>query len=137
MVSRPFEFAGMAEDGALEVAKLRPRFEAEFRRQQPSTRLVDLECVRMAAAAVESEHELAPETLAKRVLGDQPLKVRKHLAMARELELHLDTVLERGQPQLLEPRDLGLSERVVCNIQKGRPSPQSEGLFERRVGRFP
>ena len=57
--------------------------------------------------------------------------------MAAERQVGVDPVLERGQPQLLQPRRLGLRERFVAHVLVGRPAPQLERLAKarrRRVG---
>ena len=58
--------------------------------------------------------------------------------MAAEREIRLDAVLERRQPQLLQPRHLGLRERLVAHVLVRPPAPQPERLAEarRRRGGF-
>ena len=43
-------------------------------------------------------------------------------------ELALEPPLERGQPQLLEPRDLALRERLEREVRQRRPPPQRQRL---------
>ena len=94
-----------------------------------------LERVGLPVAPVEREHQLPAEPLAAPVLGDQRLELGDELAMAPEREVGLDAVLERRQPQLLQPRHLGLRERLVADVLVGVPAPQPERLAEARLRR--
>src|SRR5215204_5860817 len=48
--------------------------------------------------------------------------------VAAEREVGVDPVLERGEPLLLEPRDLRLRERLVAEVGERTPAPQRERL---------
>ena len=74
------------------------------------TSRIGLQRVGLAAAAIEGEHELPGEALARRVLGDQVLQLADQLGLAARGEIGLDARLQRGQALLLEPRDLRLRE---------------------------
>ena len=52
-------------------------------------------------------------------LGDQP-------AVLAERQFGLDALLERGEPQLVEPRDRRHGERLVGEVRERRPPPQRE-----------
>ena len=91
---------------------------------------VGLERLGLAPAAVEREHQLAGEPLARRVLGDEPPQLADDLGVAAGGEVGLDAQLERGQPLLLEPRDLGLRERLERQVGERRPAPQRERLAQ-------
>ena len=66
---------------------------------------VDLERLGLAARAVEREHLLAAQPLAQRVLGDERLELGDERRVPPERELGVDPLLERREPQLLEPLD--------------------------------
>ena len=53
--------------------------------------------------------------------------------MAAERQVGLDALLQRGEPQLLEPRGLGLREGLVGEVRERRPAPQRERLAEQRA----
>ena len=55
--------------------------------------------------------------------------------MATEREVRLDPLLDGDEPELVEPGDLGLGERLVEEVRKRRPSPETERLAERALGR--
>jgi hypothetical protein len=50
------------------------------------------------------------------------------------VEVVLDRVLERRQPQLLEPADLGARERLVSDVVERRAAPQFQRLARRARG---
>ena len=54
-----------------------------------------------------------------------------------ERQLGVDALLERGQPQLLDPRDLGASEALELHVGERRPAPERERLAQggRALGR--
>ena len=55
--------------------------------------------------------------------------------MAAEREVRLDPLLQRDEPELVEPGDLGLGEGLVEEVRERRPSPERECLAERTLGR--
>ena len=85
--------------------------------------LVRLERLRLPAAAVEREHELAARALAHRVLTHELLEPADELGRATELELRLHPLLDRRQPKLLEPGRLVLGERLIREVAERRTTP--------------
>jgi hypothetical protein len=71
------------------------------------------------------------EALARGMLGDQGLELADELRVFSEHELGFDPRLERHQPQLLEPRDLGLRERLVGDVVERRTAPERQGVAGR------
>ena len=93
--------------------------------------LVDAQGVALAARAVERQHLQVAEALARRV----PVCERRHLAQdlrrAAELQLGGEALLERDEPQLLEPGDLALRKRLEREVGERRATPEAERLAER------
>jgi hypothetical protein len=58
------------------------------------------------------------------VLGDERLHLADERAMPAELELGVDPVLERGQPQLLQAADLVLRKRLVRELGQRAAVPE-------------
>jgi hypothetical protein len=59
---------------------------------------------------------LGAETLTVGVLGDQGLEAPDHVGVAAKRQLGLDQLLERGQAQVIQTRDLGrrdLAQRAL------------------------
>ena len=74
------------------------------------------------------------EALAERLGGDERLELGDHLAVPALVEVVLDRELERRQPQLIEPADLGVRERLVGKIVERRAAPQPQRLARRACG---
>ena len=53
--------------------------------------------------------------------------------MTTQRELGLDQLLESVNVQLLEARDLVLSEGLVSQVSERRAAPQRQRLFEQRL----
>ena len=88
------------------------------------------ERIGLTARAIEREHELAREPLAKRVLARRGLELPDELGIRTELELGRDALLERPEPQLLEPVDLGLGELLQLRVRERRAAPERERLAQ-------
>ena len=66
------------------------RLQAERLDHEPPSRAEELEGLRLPAGAVERQHELAAQTIAQRVLGDQPLELGNEPCMPSQGEIRLD-----------------------------------------------
>ena len=93
-----------------------------------------LECLGLASAPVERKHELSLERLPRRVMGDERFELGDEVLMVAEREVGFDSRLQRGQPELFEPRGLDLRERLVGDVHESRPSRQRE-CFTKRLPR--
>ena len=118
----------MVEDAPLELLKLRAGLEPELVDQGSSRVLVDLERFCLPSGAVEGEHEQAARALAERLLAHELFELRHELAVAAELQVGVDPVLERAEAKLLQARDRALGERLVGELRERRPAPQRERL---------
>ena len=125
----------LAEDRGLELAELGAGVDAELLDERLARGAVGGERVGLAARAVEREHELRARALAQGLRGDERLELGDELGMTSEREISLDPLLERDGAQLLEPRDLGLGERLVEEVRERRPAPERECLAQRPLGR--
>ena len=119
-VAGGLELRVVREHPALELAQLCARLEAELVGEQRARLAVDLERLRLAAA-VEGEHQLRPQPLAERVLGDERSELGNELALAAAAEVGLEPVLQHLQPHLLEP--LGLAAERLRG-QAGQRGPR-------------
>jgi hypothetical protein len=122
----------MPEDLQLESLQRRPRVDAELLDQRPAPALVHVQRVGLPATAVEREHQLAAQALAEHVLGDQRLELRHKLALAAERQVRVDAVLERREPQLLQPRDLALRVRLAAELGERLAVPERERVAQER-----
>ena len=128
----PDERALLAEDRAVERLQLRAGLDAELLDERPARVVVGRERLRLAAAAVERQHQLPAQPLAQRVRADERLELGDQLGVRAELEIGCDPLLEHAEPQILEPVDLGLRERLRLEVGERRAAPQVERLAEQR-----
>ena len=91
-------------------------------------RAVSLERLGLASRPIQREHQLPAQALAQRMLGDERLELAHELAMAAIREVRINRVLERAQPQLLQPPDRRRGERLVGDVGQRRPVPERERL---------
>ena len=125
------------ENRLLQLLQFGSRLEAELVLHRLACPPKRLERRLLPIAPVEGEHQLPAEPLAATVLRDQRLELGNKIAMAAERQVGVDPVLERGQPQFLQPGRLGLRERFVLNVLVRRAAPQLERLAKarrRRIG---
>ena len=120
----------LTEDAQLELLERRPGVDAELLDERPASALEHVQRVGLPAAAVEREHQLAAQALAKRVLRDERLELRHQLVMAAERQVGVDAILDRRETELLQPGDLALRERLVPELGQRLPAPERERLAQ-------
>ena len=86
--------------------------------------------VGLPAAAVEREHQLAAQALAKGVLGNERLELGHQLVIATDRQVGVDAILDRRQTKLLQPGDLALRERLVPEVRQRLPAPERKRLVQ-------
>jgi hypothetical protein len=59
-------------------------------------------CLDLAAAAVQGQHQLAPQSLAERVLSEDGSDLLDHLGVQSHGQVDLEAVFHRGQVELAE-----------------------------------
>ena len=128
--SRRVEGRVVVEDRLLERLQAPARFEAEVASKSHRAAAVDLERVGLPACAVEGEHQLLEEVLTVRVLLDEPLELRDEPAMRSELELCVDSRLERGQDELVEMGRLALGPRLAPKILQRLSADRPERIAQ-------
>ena len=87
----------LTKDAQLELLERRTGFDPERFDVRPSSALERVEGVGLPAAAIEREHQLAAQTVVKRVLRDEPLELRHHLGVPAERKVGVDAILDRRQ----------------------------------------
>jgi hypothetical protein len=105
----------LAKDGALERSQLLARVETEALGEERACAVVRRERLGLALGVVEREHELAPQPLAERLLGDETLQLGDERSVAAERQLRIDSL----------PR---ARRRIHCSVHsigaaRKRPSP--------------
>jgi hypothetical protein len=86
--------------------------------------------VGLPAAAIQREHQLTAQPLPEHVLGDQRFELRYQLVVAAGRQVGVDAVLERRQPQLLQPGDLALGQRHALQLGQRLPPPQRQRITQ-------
>src|SRR5262249_62344361 len=118
----------LTQDAQLELLECVSWVDAELFHERPASALEDVERVRLPIAAVQREHQLAAQTLAKRMFRDERLELGHQLVMAAELEVGIDAVLDRSQMELLQPGDLALCERLGRKVGQRLSPPERQGI---------
>ena len=128
---REVERRVLAEDRALQLLQLAARLDPELLDEHAARVLVRGERLCLPPGAVEREHELAAQPLAKRRRRDERLELADEVGVPPGGEVGLDPVLERRGPELDEARRLEPRELAV-DVGQGRPVPQRERLPQAR-----
>ena len=111
----------MTQDLRLEPLELRAGLDPQLLDEPRARVLVRVERLGLPARAVEGQHELAAEASRGAGARDERLELADDVAVAAELEIGLDPLLERDQPKLLEPPDLGLRELLERELGERGP----------------
>src|SRR2546423_15207264 len=82
--------------------------------------------------AIEREHVLGTEALAHRMGVHEALELADKLAVTSRLEIRIDSLLEGGEAQLLEMRDLRLCERLEREVRERRTTPEGKSFAQQR-----
>ena len=113
----------LREDSCFELSKISAWFDSQLVNQQAPGHAVGLQCVGLATRAVKSEHQLESETLAKRVLSNEPLELSDYSDVLAKYEISIDTVAQRPQTKLLKPGDRTSQSLHVLNVSQRWSTP--------------
>ncbi len=127
--ARSVERRVLSQDPPFEQPQLGARLEPELV-ERGARGAVGLERLRLPARPVERQHQLPAQPLALRLLRDQDLELADELGVTAEREVGLDPLLERRQPQILQPPGLDPRERLLAELRQRRPAPQAERLAQ-------
>ena len=113
----------VGQDRGLQIVQPATGFESEFVLEPGACLPERLQRFGLAAGPVQREHQLAAQLLTERMCGRERAEPDDPIRVAPERELGLDVLLERRQPELFEPADLGLCERFVGDILECLSAP--------------
>ena len=122
----------MAKDRSLQLLQTGARLDPELLAERPPSAPIRFERLRLAAASVESEHQLGAQALAVGVRGNEGLELGDERVLAAEGEVCFDPGLERRQSELLQTGDLALGEGLEGEVCKCRSAPECEGIPKRQ-----
>src|SRR5205823_2200027 len=126
----PLEAGIVLEHFPLELLQLETRLDPELLAQRLPRAAVELERVGLPARAVEGEHQLGARALAQRLAGDELLQLGHEPRVPAEREIGLDSLLEGGQPGILEPRSCVTGEGLGPELGEGGSPPELERFTE-------
>ncbi len=125
----------VVEDLLLELLQLRRRVDPQLVGQQPPRLLICAEGISLPARSIQGEHELAPETFSKRVLGRQVLELGNESLMPTEGQMRVDAQFHGGEPQTVQPsRQVPQGGRLVGDIDQRNAVPEIERIREAPAG---
>ena len=120
----------LVEDLALEPVQSRPRVDPQFFGQSPSALLVRVQGARLPPAAIERQHELGAQALAKRIAGDEVLELGDDFGVAAERQLSFDPLLRCCQTKFLQPKHVHVGERVVAEVGQRVAAEERERIAQ-------
>jgi hypothetical protein len=87
----------------------------------------------LPAASVERDHQLARQSFSKWVFACELRQLAAQRVVPAQGKLGFDAVFEGGEPQVGEPGDLGLRERLEGEVGQRLSTPQGQcGMQQRR-----
>jgi len=116
----------VSEDRLLQALEALAWFEPELLGERPPCVLIDLQRLRLAAGAVESEHQLSPKALLQWITRHECLQLSDQVMLQTEREIGVDPFRHCAQTKLLQTADLVESERLIGEVGQRRAAPQSE-----------
>ena len=125
---RPVQRRVLPQDLVMQAPQLRAGLDADLLDERRPRLAVGVQRVGLPPGAVQREHALGVEALAQRLLAHEPVELADDLPVAPGGEIALDRVLERRQPELLEPPDLRRRERFAGDVVQRRAVPERERL---------
>ena len=123
----------LLQNRSFEAPQGRARLDAHLLHQALARIPEDRQRLALPPGSVEREHQLPAQALAQRVAGDQRLELTGELGPA-QVQVRVDSILERRQPKLVQASDLGLRESLEREVGERRPTPQLQRL-SKRLGR--
>ncbi len=122
----------LAKDRLLELLKAWAGLDSEVLHERLPRVPVHLEGLRLPTAPVERQHELRPQALTGRMLGNERLDVCNELACQAQREIGVDPVLHHCDAKFLERRDLPLGERLIGEVGQSATAPQIQRFSQLR-----
>ena len=131
---RQVERGVLAEDRVVEAPELGAGLDADRLDEHRAGVPVRVQRGGLAAAAVQREHPQAVQSFAQRLADHQRVQLADHVGVAPGGEVLADRLLDRREPQLLQPADLERRERLRGDVVERRPAPQRERVARRARG---
>jgi hypothetical protein len=123
-----------APDRRLHLLQARARLQAELVQKRLAPPLVGLQRFCLATGAVERDHQLPVQLLARRVLRDQVLELRDQLGAATRPQLRLNAQLNRRQSFLFHLEHELVDARFPVEVGERAAPPERECVAEHSDG---
>ena len=127
----------MVQDPRLQRLERRAGLEAQFVGQGAADSLIRLQRVGLPPGPIQSDHQLARQPFAQRVLAGQRVEFGDHQGVTAGSQIRLDSILERSKPCLLQTSRLVLSKCVIGKVRQRRTAPQRQRTLQMPGGRGP
>ena len=114
------------QDLLLQPTQLRGRVEAELFPDQGPMPFDGPERIGLSARSVQGQDLQVHQPLSQRELDGEPLQLANDVAMAQGVQVGVDAIFDRLEPELLESAGLRLGEVLVGHVFEGRAPPQAE-----------
>ncbi len=110
----------------VEVLEVRARFDGQFRDQGAAQAGVGLQCVGLAAAAVQGQHQLPVQLLPQRLAGGQLAQFPDQFVVPAQRQLRPQPGVQRRGPGFRQAYRGGLQQRAVRGVGGQRAPPQGQ-----------
>ena len=127
----------LSKHGTFQLLQDRAGLEPEVFGKLPPGPRVHVERLCLPAAAVQRDHQLAHETFAMRMLTRKRLELAHEAVAVARLQLRIDVLFDRVEPQLFEAFDLGARERLLLETPERCTAPQGERVRDATFGDQP
>lgn len=125
---RPGQGRIALQDPPLELAGGRAGLDAQFLHQGLPQQREHPQRLRLAAAPVQRHHQMRVELLVQPVLRHQLVQLRQYFAVAPQVQLGADPLVQRRHAGLVQPDGRAVQYRPVRGVRQHGPPPQREGL---------
>src|SRR5262245_27302897 len=116
----------LTQDRLLKLPQRGTRLDAELVEERTARVAVDLERIGLTSAPIQGSHQLRAQPFTERMLIDELAELADKCVVTAEREIRVDAILERCEPQLLEPVDFCSRELLVGEVVERGTAPEGE-----------
>ena len=124
----------LAQHRLLKLAQFLTRLQPQLLGQHRPGAVVGRQRLRLTLAAIQRQHQQAPQSLADRMLGDQAFQLACHLRVPPQPEIGFHAAFQHDQPKLLQPRAFQREGFHVGHVRERTAAPQPQRLPEPASG---
>ncbi len=124
----------MGQDRRLQPLQPRTRLDPQLLGQHPPSLPEGLQRLRLAAVAIQGQHQLPPEPLPEWMLLQHLADPADHLGVPAQRQRRLELLLQRVDPQRLQPGGLRADPRAIRQALQRPPTPQRQRAGDQLCG---